>query len=129
MKGSQCAIEPGMLAAEAAAQAIRAGRSGDELAAYPEAFRSSWLYEELYRARNFKPWMSKGLYTGTMMVGIDQLLFRGRAPWTLHHRHADHETLKRKDEVQPIAYPKPDGALTFDRLSSVFVSITNPNEA
>src|SRR5436853_103125 len=128
IKGSHCAIKSGMLAAEAACEALKAGRAGDELAAYPAAFKNSWLHEELYRARNFKPWMSKGLYTGTLMVGIDQLLFRGKAPWTLHHRHADHETLKRKGEVQPIAYPKPDGALTFDRLSSVFISNTNHNE-
>ena len=72
--------------------------------------------------------MSKGLYTGTLMVGIDQVVFRGKAPWTLHHHHADHETLKTKDDVQPIVYPKPDGVLTFDRLSSVFVSNTNHNE-
>ena len=128
IKGSHCAIKSGMLAAQAACEALKGGRANDELSAYPAAFKSSWLYEELYRARNFKPWMSKGLYTGTVMVGIDQVLLRGRAPWTLHHRHADHETLKRKDEVQPIAYPKPDGALTFDRLSSVFISNTNHNE-
>jgi electron-transferring-flavoprotein dehydrogenase len=128
IKGSHCAMKSGMLAAEAACEALNAGRAGDELAAYPETFRRSWLYEELYRARNFKPWMSKGLYTGTLMVGIDQIVFRGRAPWTLHHEHADNETLKRKNEVQPIVYPKPDGTLTFDRLSSVFVSNTNHNE-
>jgi len=128
IKGSHCAIKSGMLAAQAACEALQGGRANDELSAYPATFKSSWLYDELYRARNFKPWMSKGLYTGTVMVGIDQVLFRGRAPWTLHHRHADHETLKRKDEVQPIAYPKPDGALTFDRLSSVFISNTNHNE-
>src|SRR5438477_2903199 len=128
IKGSHCAIKSGMLAAEAACEALKAGRANDELGAYPAAFRASWLYDELYRARNFKPWMSKGLYTGTMMVGIDQLVFRGRAPWTLHHRHADHETLKRKDEVRPIVYPKPDGTLAFDRLSSVFISNTNHNE-
>jgi electron-transferring-flavoprotein dehydrogenase len=128
IKGSHCAIKSGMLAAQAACEALQGGRANDELSAYPATFKSSWLYDELYRARNFKPWMSKGLYTGTLMVGIDQVLFRGRAPWTLHHRHADHETLKRKDEVQPIAYPKPDGALTFDRLSSVFISNTNHNE-
>jgi electron-transferring-flavoprotein dehydrogenase len=128
IKGSHCAIKSGMLAAEAAAEAIRAGRAGDQLDAYPAAFRASWLYEELHRARNFKPWMSKGLYTGTLMVGIDQVLFRGKAPWTLHHGHADHETLKRKDQVRPIEYPKPDGVLTFERLSSVFVSSTNHNE-
>jgi len=128
IKGSHCAIKSGMLAAEAACEALKAGRANDELGAYPEAFRKSWLYEELYRARNFKPWMSKGLYTGTLMVGIDQIVFRGKAPWTLHHAHADYETLKRKDEVTPIVYPKPDGQLTFDRLSSVFISNTNHNE-
>jgi electron-transferring-flavoprotein dehydrogenase len=128
IKGSHCAIKSGMLAAEAACEALKAGRAQDELTAYPEAFEKSWLHEELYRARNFKPWMAKGLYTGTLMVGIDQMLFRGRAPWTLHHQHADHETLKRKSEATPIAYPKPDGTLTFDRLSSVFISNTNHNE-
>src|SRR2546426_11075067 len=128
IKGSHCAIKTGMLAAEAAAQAIRAGRSGDELVAYPEAFRSSWLYEELYRARNFKPWMSKGLYTGSLMVGVDQFLFRGKAPWTLHHKGPDHEQIRPATEFSPIAYPRPDGVLTFDRLSSVFISNTNHNE-
>jgi electron-transferring-flavoprotein dehydrogenase len=80
IKGSHCAIKSGMLAAEAACEALKAGRAQDELSAYPQAFRESWLYEELYRARNFKPWMSKGLYTGTLMVGIDQMLLRGKAP-------------------------------------------------
>src|SRR4051812_1031475 len=74
IKGSHCAIKSGMLAAEAACEALKAGRAGDELAAYPAAFKKSWLYDELYRARNFKPWMSKGLYTGTLMVGIDQIV-------------------------------------------------------
>jgi electron-transferring-flavoprotein dehydrogenase len=128
IKGSHCAIKSGMLAAEAASSALKAGRSQDELTTYPEAFRASWLYEELRRARNFKPWMSKGLYLGSLMVGIDQILFRGKAPWTLHHGHADHETLKPKDQGTPIQYPKPDGVLTFDRLSSVFVSNTNHGE-
>jgi len=128
IKGSHCAIKSGMLAAEAACEALKAGRAADELVAYPAAFKASWLYEELYKARNFKPWMSKGLYTGTLMVGIDQVVFRGKAPWTLHHGHADHETLKRRTEAQPIAYPKPDGVLTFDRLSSVFISNTNHSE-
>ena len=128
IKGSHCAIKSGMLAAESAFEAVAAGRAGDELASYPDAFAQSWLYEELYRARNFKPWMSKGLYTGTLMVGVDQVVFGGRAPWTLHHKHADNETLAKKTDVAPIAYPKPDGVLTFDRLSSVFVSNTNHNE-
>lgn len=128
IKGSHAAMKSGMLAAEAAFAALRAGRAHDELAAYPEAFRQSWLHDELHRARNFKPWMSMGLALGTLMVGVDQVVFRGRAPWTLHHRHADHETLKRRDEAQPIAYPKPDGVITFDRLSSVFVSNTTHAE-
>jgi electron-transferring-flavoprotein dehydrogenase len=128
IKGSHCAMKSGMLAAEAALDAIQAGREGDELTAYPEAFRSSWLYDELHRARNFKPLMGKGLYSGTFMVGIDQTLLRGKAPWTLRHAHADHETLKKKSDVQPIQYPKPDGVISFDRLSSVFISNTNHNE-
>jgi len=128
IKGSHCAIKSGMLAAEAAFDAIRAGRTGDELASYPDSFRKSWLYDELHRARNFKPWMSKGLLTGTLMVGIDQVVFGGSAPWTLHHRHADNETLQQKTGAAPIEYPKPDGVITFDRLSSVFISNTNHNE-
>jgi electron-transferring-flavoprotein dehydrogenase len=128
IKGSHAAMKSGMLAAEALADALQAGRESDELAAYPEAFRSSWLHEELHKARNFKPFMSKGLYSGTLMVGIDQVLFRGKAPWTLHHHHSDNETLTAKKDAQPIAYPKPDGVLTFDRLSSVFISNTNHNE-
>jgi electron-transferring-flavoprotein dehydrogenase len=128
IKGSHAAMKSGMLAAEAAFDALRAGRAHDELSAYPDAFRASWLHDELHRARNFKPWMSKGIALGTLMVGVDQVLFRGRAPWTLHHRHADHETLKLRSEAQPIDYPKPDGVITFDRLSSVFVSNTNHGE-
>jgi electron-transferring-flavoprotein dehydrogenase len=128
IKGSHAAMKSGMLAAQAACDALQAGRESDELVAYPEAFRSSWLHEELHRARNFKPFMSRGLYSGTLMVGIDQVLFRGKAPWTLHHHHADNETLKPKSEVEPIAYPKPDGVLTFDKLSSVFISNTNHSE-
>jgi electron-transferring-flavoprotein dehydrogenase len=128
IKGSHAAIKSGMLAAEAGFVALRSGRAGDELAAYPEAFRESWLFDELHRARNFKQWMSKGLYTGTAMVGIEQLLLGGRFPWTLHHRHADHECLHPAAAARPIDYPKPDGKLTFDRLSSVFISNTNHEE-
>ena len=99
IKGSHCAIKSGMLAAEAAYEAVTGGREHDELSAYPTAFRNSWLYQELHKARNFKPWMSKGLYAGTVMVGIDQIVFGGKAPWTLLHGHADNETLKKKTEV------------------------------
>jgi electron-transferring-flavoprotein dehydrogenase len=128
IKGSHAAIKSGMMAAEAAFDAVGANRQQDELSAYGEAFKQSWLHEELYKARNFKPWMSKGLYTGTLMVGIDQIVFGGKAPWTLHHKHADHEALRPASEFQPIQYPKPDGKLTFDRLSSVFISNTNHAE-
>ena len=128
IKGTHAAIKSGMLAAEAAFEALGAGAAAPELPGYAEAFRRSWLHDELHRARNFKPWMSAGLYTGTLMVGIDQVVFRGKAPWTLTHKHADHETLLPKDACRPIEYPKPDGVLTFDRLSSVFVSNTNHEE-
>jgi electron-transferring-flavoprotein dehydrogenase len=128
IKGTHAAMKSGMLLAESAFAALAAGREADELGDYPEAFRASWLHEELHRARNFKPSMSKGLYTGTLLVGIDQLVFGGKAPWTLTHKHADHEELRPKEEFRPIEYPKPDGILTFDRLSSVFVSNTNHEE-
>ncbi|GAB4475281.1 MAG: electron transfer flavoprotein-ubiquinone oxidoreductase [Burkholderiaceae bacterium] len=128
IKGSHAAIKSGMLAAHAAFDALAGGRAHDELAAYPEAFRSSWLYEELHRARNFKPWLDKGLYLGAVMWGIDQLVFRGKAPWTLHRKKADHEKLKPAAKCAPIEYPKPDGKLTFDKLSSVFLSNTNHEE-
>ena len=128
IKGSHCAIKSGSLAAEAAVAALKAGRANDELAAYPEAFRSSWLYDELHRARNFKPWMSKGLYVGSLMFGIDQVVLRGKAPWTLRHKGPDHAQIRPAAEFSKIDYPKADGKLTFDRLSSVFVSNTNHNE-
>ena len=128
IKGSHAAIKSGMLAADAAYEAVAKGRSSDVLTAYPSAFQESWLYDELYRARNFKPWMSKGLISGTLMVGIDQIVLGGKAPWTLHHHHSDHETLMEKRDCTPIDYPKPDGVLTFDRLSSVFISNTNHEE-
>ena len=128
IKGSHAAIKSGMLAAEAAFVALRAGRSADELDAYSAAFQESWLFDELYRARNFKQWMSKGLYSGTVMVGVEQTLLGGKFPWTLHHGHADHECLRPASECEPIDYPKADGKLTFDRLSSVFISNTNHEE-
>ena len=128
IKGSHAAIKTGMLAADAAFAALGEGRQHDELVSFPAAFEQSWLHEELHVARNFKPWMSKGLYLGTIMVGIDQILFKGKAPWTLRHKHADHECLRPASEFSPIVYPKPDGKLTFDRLSSVFISNTNHAE-
>ncbi len=128
IKGIHAAIKSGSLAAEAAFEALAAGRSGDELVGYPERFSSSWLQDELHRARNFKPAMSKGLWLGTMLVGIDQVVFRGKAPITMHTAKADHEYLLPAAECEPIVYPKPDGKLTFDRLSSVFISNTAHEE-
>ena len=127
IKGSHAAIKSGMLAAEAAFDALGQGRERDALTAYPAAFRDSWLFTELHKARNFKPYMKKGLYLGSLLFGIDQILFRGKAPWTLHNT-ADHTTLKLAAECEKIDYPKPDGVLTFDRLSSVFLSNTNHEE-
>jgi len=128
IKGSHAAIKSGMLAAETAFSALRAGRAADELEAYGKAFQDSWLFDELYRARNFKQWMAKGLYAGSLMVGIEQYLLGGKFPWTLHHQHADHECLRPASEFRPVDYPKPDGKLSFDRLSSVFFSNTNHEE-
>ncbi len=128
IKGSHAAIKTGMLAAEAAYDALQAGRSHDELSAYPEAFENSWLHTELNKARNFKQWFKKGRTMGTLMTGVEQFVLRGHVPWTLRRAAADHTYLKPAAECQPIQYPKPDGKLTFDRLSSVFISNTNHEE-
>ncbi len=128
IKGSHAAIKTGMMAAEAAYEAIVAGRQGDTLTAYETAFENSWLYDELYKARNFKAWFKKGLSTATLMNGLEQFLLKGNIPWTLHRDKPDHLYLKPAAECKPIEYPKPDGKLTFDRLSSVFISSTNHSE-
>jgi electron-transferring-flavoprotein dehydrogenase len=128
IKGSHAAMKSGMLAAQSAFDAVKANRASDELTSYPEAFKQSWLHEELHKARNFKPLMSKNIYIGSPMVFIDQTILGGKAPWTLHHKHADHETLVNKNDAKPIDYPKPDGIISFDRLSSVFISNTNHEE-
>ncbi|MFT4175008.1 MAG: electron transfer flavoprotein-ubiquinone oxidoreductase, partial [Rhodocyclaceae bacterium] len=127
IKGTHAAIKTGMLAAEAAVAAVFEGRAQDELSAYPSAFRQSWLHKELHAARNFKPLMKKGLWLGSFLFGVDQKIFGGQAPWTLHNE-ADHTQLKPAAECEPITYPKPDGVLTFDRMSSVFLSNTNHEE-
>ena len=128
IKGSHSAIKTGSLAGEAAADAVLAGRQHDELAAYPEAFENSWLAAELNKDRNFKNWFKKGLTVGTVMNGFEQYVLRGHMPWTIHRQQPDHVQLKPAAECQPIDYPKPDGQLTFDRLSSVFISNTNHEE-
>ena len=132
IKGSHAAIKTGMLAAEAAFDALVAGRQGDELSAYPEAFEASWLYKELDRSRNFKQWFKKGVWVGSLMTGIEHWLLPKigleAPPWTIHRPKADHAYLKPAAECEKIEYPKPDGVITFDRLSSVFISNTNHEE-
>jgi electron-transferring-flavoprotein dehydrogenase len=132
IKGSHAAIKTGMLAAEAAFEALGANRQHDELGAYPAAFDKSWLREELETSRNFKQWFKKGFWVGSLMTGIEHWLLPKLGikapPWTIHRKQADHTMLKPAAECQPIVYPKPDGKLTFDRLSSVFVSNTNHEE-
>jgi electron-transferring-flavoprotein dehydrogenase len=122
IKGTHTAMKSGMLAAEAIATELASDGPAALLQGYVQGFEQSWMHDELYRSRNFKPAMSKGLWMGTLLVGIDQKLFGGKAPWTLHNRHRDHESLKPASQCEPIAYPKPDGVITFDRLSSVFLS-------
>ena len=128
IKGSHAAIKTGMLAADAAYAAIVAGRQHDELSAYPKAFESSWLFTELYKSRNFKSWFKKGLTVATLMNGFEQFVLGGNMPWTLRRDKPDHAYLRPAAECARIDYPKPDGKLTFDRLSSVFISNTNHEE-
>ena len=128
IKGSHAAIKSGMMAAEAAFDALVAERSHDELPAYPAAFENSWLHTELNKARNFKQWFKKGRSIGTLMTGIEQWLLKGNMPWTIHRDKPDHAYLKPAADCVKIDYPKPDGVLTFDRLSSVFISNTNHEE-
>ena len=132
IKGSHAAIKSGMLAADAAYAAVTAGRQHDELSAYPEAYATSWLAEELNQSRNFKAWFKKGLYVGALMTGIEHWLLPRigikSPPWTIHRRKPDHAMLKPAAECQPIVYPKPDNKITFDRLTSVFISNTNHEE-
>ncbi|MGB1010157.1 MAG: electron transfer flavoprotein-ubiquinone oxidoreductase [Thiolinea sp.] len=130
IKGTHTAMKSGMLAAEAAFEALQDSPDAPvaELTTFTEKFNNSWVHAELEAARNVRPSFKWGLWLGTLYTGIDQVLFRGKAPWTLKHGHMDHETLVNKDQATPIVYPKPDGELTFDKLSSVFLSNTNHEE-
>ncbi|NQV47431.1 MAG: electron transfer flavoprotein-ubiquinone oxidoreductase [Rhodospirillaceae bacterium] len=128
IKGTHTAMKSGMIAAEAAFAALAEATPAKELAAYDAALKTSWVYKELYAARNVRPSFKWGLIIGSIYTGIDQMLLRGHAPWTLKHGHADHQTLLKKNQATPIDYPKPDGELTFDKLSSVFISGTNHAE-
>jgi len=128
IKGSHAAMKTGMLAAAAAFDALVAGRSHDALETYPETFKASWLYRELHKARNFKQWFKKGRTVGTVMTFVEQTLLRGCAPWSIQNHKPDHANLKPAAQCARIAYPKPDGKISFDRLGSVFISNTNHEE-
>jgi electron-transferring-flavoprotein dehydrogenase len=132
IKGSHAAIKTGMMAGEAAFEAVTAGRAQDELAAYPAAFEASWLHGELQQARNWKQWFKYGLVAGSIMTGIEYWLLPRlgikNPPWTKHRDKADHLYLKPAADCAKIDYPKPDGKLSFDKLSSVFISNTNHEE-
>ena len=128
IKGTHTAMKSGMVAAEAVAEAL-AGNKPAEPSGYADKIKQSWVWEELQGVRNIRPGFAKwGLFGGLANAAVDTYLLRGRAPWTLHHPHADNETLALANKAAPITYPKPDGVLTFDRLSSVFISNTNHEE-
>jgi electron-transferring-flavoprotein dehydrogenase len=133
IKGSHAALKTGMMCAEALYEAVvKEDRRHDELVAYPEAFRASWLWDELDSARNFKQWFKRSNWVGGLMTGIEYWLLPKlgikRPPWTIHRSQPDHVRLRPAAQCTPIDYPKPDGVLTFDRLSSVFISNTNHEE-
>jgi electron-transferring-flavoprotein dehydrogenase len=128
IKGTHTAMKSGMIAAEAVAEALATDHPA-EISGYAEKLQSSWVWEELSKVRNIRPSFAKfGTWGGLLYSGLDTYLLRGKAPWTLHHRHADNETLTEAGKAPRIAYPKPDGVLTFDKLSSVFISNTNHEE-
>ena len=128
IKGTHTAMKSGMLAAEAAYAALSEGGDVRELTAYTDAFDASWVKAELLGARNVRPAFKWGLLAGTLYTGIDQVLLRGHAPWTLKLGHVDHKSLRKASESKPIEYPKADGAVTFDRLTNVSFSATNHEE-
>ena len=128
IKGTHTGMKSGMVAAEAIFECVKDDdATSKEAIAYPEQLKQSWVWDELYRERNIKPAFHWGLLPAMAYSGIDSLLLRGKAPWTLHHR-PDHSCIKPAAECQPIDYPKPDGEITFDKLSSVFLSNTNHEE-
>jgi electron-transferring-flavoprotein dehydrogenase len=127
IKGTHTAMKSGMLAAEAAFEAVAADRTSDQLDSYPQAIKNSWIWDELYRIRNIRPSFRWGMWGALAYSAVDTYLFRGRAPWTMR-QHADHSTLKKASECTKIDYPKPDDEISFDKLSSVFISNTNHEE-
>jgi electron-transferring-flavoprotein dehydrogenase len=127
IKGTHTAMKSGMTAAEAVFEALAQETPPAVVDSYPERLKTTWLWDELARARNIRPSFHWGFLAGFLYSAIDTVLLRGHAPWTLKH-HADHTALKPAKDARPILYPKPDGKLTFDRLSSVFISNTNHEE-
>lgn len=130
IKGTHTAMKSAILAADAVFALLQANpeAQGLEASGYSASFKQSWLHEELHQVRNIRPSFRWGLWPAMIYSAIDTFLFRGKAPWTLRHKHADHEALRPASECTRIDYPKPDGVLTFDRLSSVFISNTNHSE-
>ena len=127
IKGSHTAMKSGMIAAECVAEAMSAGEGGGEVSAYDTALRNSWVYDELRQVRNIRPSFRKGLWAGMVYSALDTYILRGRAPWTMRH-HDDHTSLKKASEAPKIDYPRPDGEISFDKPSSVFLSNTNHEE-
>ncbi|HNH17926.1 electron transfer flavoprotein-ubiquinone oxidoreductase [Zoogloea sp.] len=128
VKGTHMSMKSGIEAAEALFAHLTAeGQHGHECIGYPERLKQSWLWDELYTVRNIRPSFRWGLWGGIAYSALDTFVLKGRAPWTLHH-HADHTQLRKASECAPIVYPKPDGKISFDRLSSVFISATNHTE-
>ena len=128
IKGTHTAMKSGMVAAEAIFDHFRAEAPAPEIVAYPERLKQSWVWDELYRTRNVRPSFQYGLFPAIAYSAIDTYVFRGKAPWTLHLHHHDHDTLRKATEVPRIDYPKPDGVITFDRLSSLAFANVNHEE-
>jgi electron-transferring-flavoprotein dehydrogenase len=126
IKGSHTAMKSGMTAAEALFETL-AMPDAREAVSYPDKLRKTWLWDELHRVRNIRPSFYRGRWAGLAYSALDTFVLRGKAPWTFHNT-PNHTALARAADSKPIAYPKPDGAITFDRLSSVFISNTNHEE-
>ena len=127
IKGNHTAMKSGMVAAEAVFEHLTGGNNGHEVTEYPARLKQSWVWDELYRVRNIRPGFQKGLWAGLANAAYETAV-KGKSPWTLHHKHPDHATLKKAGEARKIEYPKPDGKISFDRLSSVYLSNTNHEE-
>jgi electron-transferring-flavoprotein dehydrogenase len=129
IKGAHTAIKTGMLAAESVKKALAGDSAPAELTSFEDSVKASWVYKELHTGRNFGPGLHRfGSFWGAAFAFVDQNIFFGKLPFTWRNRQPDHESLEKAADVRVIEYPKPDGKLTFDRLSSVFLSSTNHEE-